>query len=725
MSVNRSQQQMVLVVEDDPGVAAVIRRALAFEGYRVQTAVSGPEALHALASELPDLMILDVMIPGFDGIEVSRRVRSGETEGSIGRLPILMLTARDAVADRVRGLDAGADDYLIKPFSLDELLARVRALLRRTQPVRRTSPRPRSAVRRRDDRPSRQAGDPRIATARADTARIRPPGFLFPQSQYRPDPRPDHGAHLGVGLLGRLKCAGGFRRQFAPVAGSTGRATGDPDRARGWLRAPALPGTSMTSFWPLRSIRSRLTAWYALLFLVVMLLLGAGVASYVERELRDDVDKRLAETATAMSAQVERAFIEGQPRVFLPPDAFTFPSQLLQVIDTDGRIRFRSENLGDRVLPLDGNGLDLSAASYNTVTLDGVTIRTHVLPIEVEGQVFGAVIAGEPLIQLSQTISDLRRAFVVAAVVGAIVAALGGWGIAARAFRPVDEMTSTARRIASTAEDSLPLESRLAVPATGDEIARLGETFNDLLDRLQESIEFQRRFVADASHELRTPLTAVQGNVDLLERQLFRDGLESADATETIGELRRESQRMARLVTDLLTLARLESVAPAQIDVQTFALMPIVRNAIRTVSAMHVRTPFGIETEANVNIVADQGRFEQVLVILLDNAALHSEPGSPVMVFVSDRETTVEIQVIDRGSGIPAEDLPHIFERFYRADSARSPIRGGSGLGLPIAQAIVKAHGGDIDLQSIEGRGTTATITLPVAPQCPRLPAEP
>ena len=133
MSANRSQQQMVLVVEDDPGVAAVIRRALAFEGYRVQTAASGPEALHALASELPDLMILDVMIPGFDGIEVSRRVRGGESEGSIGHLPILMLTARDAIADRVRGLNAGADDYLIKPFSLDELLARVRALLRRTQ----------------------------------------------------------------------------------------------------------------------------------------------------------------------------------------------------------------------------------------------------------------------------------------------------------------------------------------------------------------------------------------------------------------------------------------------------------------------------------------------------------------------------------------------------------------------------------------------------------------
>ncbi|MGD9710723.1 MAG: response regulator transcription factor, partial [Thermomicrobiales bacterium] len=135
MISNRVRPQSVLVVEDDPGVAAVIRRALTFEGYRVDTAATGPEALDALARELPDLMILDVMIPGFDGLEVSRRVRGAEHEQPLGQLPILMLTARDAVADRVRGLDAGADDYLVKPFALDELLARVRALLRRTQPA--------------------------------------------------------------------------------------------------------------------------------------------------------------------------------------------------------------------------------------------------------------------------------------------------------------------------------------------------------------------------------------------------------------------------------------------------------------------------------------------------------------------------------------------------------------------------------------------------------------
>jgi two-component system OmpR family sensor kinase len=220
--------------------------------------------------------------------------------------------------------------------------------------------------------------------------------------------------------------------------------------------------------------------------------------------------------------------------------------------------------------------------------------------------------------------------------------------------------------------------------------------------------------VADASHELRTPLTAVQGNVDLLERQMARRGAESPETTETIGELRRESQRMTRLVTDLLTLARLESGGAAPVELTAAPLMPAVRNAVRTASAMHPETPFGIDVEAPVAIQTDQGRLEQVLVILLDNAALHSPAGMPVSVRVLASNETAEIAVVDKGAGIPAADIPHIFERFYRADTARGPHRGGSGLGLPIAQAIVRAHGGTIEVASVVGEGTTMTVRLPI-----------
>lgn len=469
----------------------------------------------------------------------------------------------------------------------------------------------------------------------------------------------------------------------------------------------------MGSIWPFHSIRSRLTLWYALLFLIAMLLLGAGTAWWIEQELREDVDLRLEETALAMRKQVEQAFIENRPQVYLPPDAFTFPSQLVQVVDNLGRIQFASENLGTRRLPLDQDILDTGDRYDDTVIVDGVTIRVHVEPIQVDDQLLGAVIAGQPMLQLSQTLQDLRRTFIIAAIAGSIVAAFGGWFISRRAFRPVDRMTRTARRIASPSADALPLTTRLEVPATSDEIARLGETINSLLDRLQESIELQRRFVADASHELRTPLTAVQGNVDLLERQLQRRGDDTPETTETIDDLRRESRRMTRLVADLLTLARFDAGVASTMVMRSVPVMSIIANAIRTATAMHPATPFGVDHELVTTLPGDQEQLEQVLVILLDNAALHSQPGAPVSVHAQRRNDWIEIAVADKGSGIPADDIPHVFERFYRADASRSSRRGGSGLGLPIALAIVNAHGGSIGVESVPGHGTVMTVRLP------------
>jgi signal transduction histidine kinase len=262
----------------------------------------------------------------------------------------------------------------------------------------------------------------------------------------------------------------------------------------------------------------------------------------------------------------------------------------------------------------------------------------------------------------------------------------------------------------------LPLQTRLAVPATGDEIARLGQTFNSLLDRLQESIELQRRFVADASHELRTPLTAVQGNIDLLERQLAGTAGDPETVTETIAELRRESDRMRRLVSDLLTLARLEFSAKALMHMEPQPLRPVAQDALRTASALHSEMRFQLEAEEGITAVIDRDRLEQVLVILLDNAAIHSEPGSPIELRASANGASATLQVVDVGRGIAQDDLQHVFERFYRADKARATTTGGSGLGLAIAQAIVRAHDGAIALQSREGAGTTATITLPLVP---------
>jgi signal transduction histidine kinase len=465
----------------------------------------------------------------------------------------------------------------------------------------------------------------------------------------------------------------------------------------------------------LRSIRTRLTAWYAAFLVLIILLLGVLVSTVLERQLREAIDNRLRETGSGVTSQFDVGFRFDGPVVTVPPpDELAIPSHFVQVVDNDGEIFFRSENLGDNGrLPIALRTVRAGELHYETVELDNVSLRTLNYPIELRGRSIGAVIVAEPLNPLTQTLQDLRRLFILAALVGAMLAGIGGWILAGRALGPVDQMTATARRIVSGTGDTLPLQTRLQYPRTGDEIARLGATFNNLLDRLESALEQQRRFVADASHELRTPLTAVQGNIDLLERQLERAQSDSESTDETIAELRRESRRMARLVSDLLTLARLESANGLPIRAERQPLAPIAEDAVRTASALHPETVFRIDATGAEHAAVDADRFEQVLVIVLDNAVRHSEPDSPVELRIRDRGPTSSVSIQDWGAGIPPEDLPNIFDRFYRADSSRERVRGGTGLGLAIAQAVIRAHGGTIGVDSAPGRGTTMTITVP------------
>ncbi len=466
-----------------------------------------------------------------------------------------------------------------------------------------------------------------------------------------------------------------------------------------------------------RSIRLRLTAWYTLVLLLILLVLGLGITYVLERELRAYVDDQLLTTATDMTAQFEVGFRFERPVVIVPPpDAFSFPSQLIQVVDIRGQIWFRTENLDDRSMPVDLDAVEFGAIRFSSTVIDGVTVRILTYPIEIQDTVVGSVVVGEPLIQVTRTLDDLRRQFLVASLFGVGLALLGGWFITRRALKPVDEMTATARRIVGTSSDALPLAARLSVPGTGDEIARLGETINDLLARLEQALETQSRFVADASHELRTPLTAVQGNIDLLERQLERSNMGSVSIEETISELRRESKRMTRLVGDLLMLARLESTTGLSLDLEANDIGPIVDDAVRTARALHPATPFLIEQDIDVQATVDAPRVEQVLVILLDNAARASDAGSAVTLSCRSDDTSVAIAVADRGAGIAAEDLPYVFERFYRADSSRQRASGGTGLGLAIAHAVVKAHDGKIEIESEPDQGTVVTMTLPRQP---------
>jgi len=250
----------------------------------------------------------------------------------------------------------------------------------------------------------------------------------------------------------------------------------------------------------------------------------------------------------------------------------------------------------------------------------------------------------------------------------------------------------------------------VALPGGRDELSHLAETFNEMLASLEEAYRAQQRFVADASHELRAPLTAIQGNLELLANHT--DMLETERQTALV-EAQCEAARLARLVADLLALARAD--AGALIDLRPVDLDAILLDSLRSARQLSQGQVVAITAFEPVQVFGNEDRLKQLLLILLDNALKYTPPDGRVTVELRRNGTTAEVTVQDTGEGITADALPHVFERFYRADPARTRDPGGTGLGLPIAHWIVEQHGGSIALASQPGYGTTVTVTLPAA----------
>ena len=292
------------------------------------------------------------------------------------------------------------------------------------------------------------------------------------------------------------------------------------------------------------------------------------------------------------------------------------------------------------------------------------------------------------------------------ALLGAAVALIAGWLLASRALRPVASLTDTARSVARSGD----LKRRVPSPVHRDELGRLAATFNEMLDSIEAGAKAQQRFVADASHELRAPLTAIQANLELLERL---PEMTAADRKEATSEASRESRRLARLVSDLLILARADAGAPLRRE--RVALDSLALEAMSEIRHLAAGQRLDIERVEPVVVPGDEDRLKQLLIILLDNAIKYTPAHGTVTLSVRHSASAAEVVVRDTGVGITAMDLPHVFERFYRADPARGRDPGGTGLGLSIAQWIAERHGGRISISSEPANGTTVTVRLPTA----------
>ncbi|MCB0084022.1 MAG: HAMP domain-containing protein, partial [Caldilineaceae bacterium] len=289
-----------------------------------------------------------------------------------------------------------------------------------------------------------------------------------------------------------------------------------------------------------------------------------------------------------------------------------------------------------------------------------------------------------------------------------LLSAAGGYFLAGRALAPIRTITRTARRI--SADD---LSQRLQLDLPDDEIGRLARTFNAMLARLDQAFQRERQLTADVSHELRTPLAMLKTQLSLA-RSRPRD---PQTLQEMMAEMEGDVDRMTRLIEQMLTLSALEQGQP--LAATAIELAPLLARVTEQLSPAAAEKGVLLQLTlptAPLSLRADSDGLGQVLTNLLENAIKYTPRGGQVTLRAEQQAGHITVTVADSGMGIPAEHLPHLFERFYRADQARSRDSGGFGLGLAISQAIVQMHGGRIEVHSVVNQGTTFMVTLPAGP---------
>lgn len=470
------------------------------------------------------------------------------------------------------------------------------------------------------------------------------------------------------------------------------------------------------------SLRIRLTLWYGTLAGLVVLALSLLSYSIASRGRYDDLDRVLRGTAAHL---LESEAVMRSPEAFRAMLAQPIlPSVIVRLDRPDGTVLTASPNtsLGPAVDPrqilLNPAGppfdplvglapalrpIDTGQGTFSVIT-DAAGNRWRVYAMPVNGANQDLVLLA-PLAQIDAFVTGFRRLEILLAVPGALVTLFGGWILTCRALCPVTAVTNAAQTIAHSHD----FTRRVPVTTHRDELSHLATTFNEMLEALAQAYQSQQRFVSDASHELRAPLTAIQANLELIER---RPDLRPEDQREAITEASKEARRLARLVSDLLALARADAGVPLREETVELdrLLLEVVSEAHRLGDSQRIT----VDRIEPVVLRGDPDRLKQLLVILVDNAIKYTPPDGEITLGLVLADHTASLSVRDTGAGIPAEDLPHVFERFYRADPARARDPSGTGLGLSIAQWIARQHGGDIVLESAVGNGTLARVQLPI-----------
>lgn len=453
-------------------------------------------------------------------------------------------------------------------------------------------------------------------------------------------------------------------------------------------------------YWP-RKLTLRIALLYSIVFSVVLIALNAsvlyGLKFYLIYQALDQVNSQSDIIINKLKDVNGNINLSDKDLIFAGP---ANENIYTKIVDGSGKVIYMSRGMEKISIPyneninipvkIDKDNKDI--AYINTV----VKVNDKILYIQV-------------VKDMENEYFFLKLLFVlmfVADAIGIFMSLIAGYFVTKRALRPVDYMTKEVREI-----DAHGLNKRLKIYGNDDELTRLAKTFNDMLDRLEDSFRRQNTFVSDASHELRTPISVIKGYVDMLDRWGKND---RAVLQEAIDAIKKETDDMEKLIERLLLLAKGDSKT-LNLNKEQFILNDVINEVVEEIKMLSEDRKIIVKNESNINIMADKNLIKELIRIFMDNAVKYTEPDGNIEILCRADKANAYITIKDNGIGIPDKDISRIFDRFYRVDKARAKETGGSGLGLSIAKRIIDEHGGNVIVKSEIGKGTEFIIILPVA----------
>ena len=463
-----------------------------------------------------------------------------------------------------------------------------------------------------------------------------------------------------------------------------------------------------------KSIRSRLTAWYVTLLAIILILFSVLLNYFLAKRLHESVDNSLTVSATVVATSATMRLgnspLPGLNQLF---EQFMNQGNLnkfYRIYDGSGNVGSRSKNISASQFPL-SQGAYADALegknSYETFTVGGQQpIRVITMPILLEGKLINLVQVGTSLEAVQETLRNLKIFLFTAVPSVLILAALFARFMARRALKPISRIIDTAREIGQGQE----LSKRIPVLKIKDELGQLALTFNEMMNRLENSFAQMRQFSSDASHELRTPLTVLKGQNELILSKQRKP----EEYQEVISSNLEEINYMSKVLEDLFVLSKSDE-NQVNLDYKPVDLRALVEEVCKhaEILAEEKNIKIIIAFLEPIEIKGDEVRLRQMVWNVLQNGIKYTQQGGELKISLQNEDDFALLAIQDTGIGIPEEDLPLIFNRFYRVDKARTRDEGGSGLGLSICRQIAEAHKGKIEVESKLGVGTRFKIRLP------------